>query len=111
MEITEVKIDRGGTLPVRVILADMDGTTFRIYESSKFECQPFRVDVTWVIPYTVDAEPYTVEVRGHRILKSGALGDTHTKTYYRHTEWPAWLQSAVEAARPVACDVRVADDE
>jgi len=106
MEITEVKIDRGGRLPVRVDLADMDEVRVKLHSHSPFECQPFAVDVVWRLPYRPTDQPQSVNVRASRVLKSGALGDTHTVPFYNLATSPAWLQSAVEAARP-RCDIGV----
>lgn len=110
MEITEVKVDHGARVPVRVNLADMDGVTMRQYSRAKFDLQPFAVEVVWPLPYRPGIQPDSVKALGSRVLKSGALGVSSEVRFYDSDEWPSWLQSAVEAARLIAWNVQVAGD-
>lgn len=103
MEVTEVRTY--GTIKRDVVLADMDGVTFRAWATSKYEAQPFLVQVDWCIPLTPAAEPSRIEAFGHRVLKSGALGAQATKVYWSREPWPAWVTSAVEASRPTIEDL------
>lgn len=108
MEITEVET-RSGQIIRRVRLADMDDVEFRQYSSSRHACRPFDVEVAWPVPLGPNAQPSYVQARGHRILKSGALGVYATKQYWNSAEWPAWITSAVEASRPTLADLEVTE--